>query len=1055
MDPTFPVDLNLSTAGSGGYRHGSGDKGSGNSGGGGNTTTAVGDQIKKITGALFAVIVLLPAILYTGHGLFSPLLYEAEALMHPLHSEPASASSGGDLMAEHRTKGTAHHAVTGEFDAEDEGEAVLGASEAPVIEGTSRDGRGGEGAGVRLDVDWAEFLRKHDMVWAFKGTDGPEKFPRRYHEFPFIGNGVLGAGLAVEKQGGGGGVVIKLHIGRSDVWDRRKGSSKLSFGNDFQMDRPRLILGHFELKLPRMGGGAVERLDRGRMRLVLHDATVTASLEFASGAKVGVTAYAHATRDVLVITTTSVSGDADVEGSSGGGGGGAGDLKWSWQPSVSAAPKWLLGFAISGKPPPSKPNPKDPYKPNPPPKVSSSGGGDGDGGVTLSEQTLLAGGGYAVAFTDVKSDEGDPGRGRTMYVSVGPVEDVVGESSKKASRAVYDAVTEAKKKLSTMLKKEHTAWWHAFYARGAFVSVPRTWLEGFYYIQMYKLGSATRPGGNVVDLLGPWHFGPTAWADLHWDLNVQLTYLPMLPSGHEDLHTSLEKYIADPVTKRGFAANVPKQFAKDSWAAPASGSAADALSSCYWSFVSPSCQTVPGLHKGAIVGNLLWVAHNVWLQYRYTMDATTLKEVVYPTLHRAVAYYEHLARGGLGDGGGKGGKLGFRKRNKDLLGGGVGGGRVQLPVMASPEYKTNGPNPNYDLSLLKWGLQVLLDVNNANGGNDALDPPPKAESWKQLLASLPHYPRDGKTGYNVAQGVPMKAAHRHFSHLLMIYPLALESWEDKQARHLIEKSVDHWTGLCGGLGGACSGYSHTAASIMSSIMGRSDAAMGNITNLLLEREDGFFPASVRREVSAAAVAEGGSESESSAAGGNDYMKKKKKKGGMGPILGPNTMYGERCKKQFADPCPVIETPLHAAEALHSMLLASRAGVVDIFPAVPGSWPAASFHGMRAEGGLRVSAKWSEGRTRFVALERVTEAAPDTFDVRHRFGEGEAVTVTPAGVTVKHVREGVVRVSGVPSPEEGLGPVVLMAGDGGGGRGGGLTITPAPSDEEEHNYWGMH
>ena len=107
-------------------------------------------------------------------------------------------------------------------------------------------------------------------------------------------------------------------------------------------------------------------------------------------------------------------------------------------------------------------------------------------------------------------------------------------------------------------------------------------------------------------------------------------------------------------------------------------------------------------------------------------------------------------------------------------------------------------------------------------------------------------------------------AHRHFSHLLMIYPLALESWEDEQARPLIEKSVDHWAGLCATTS-ACTGYSHTAASIMSSIMGRADAAMGNITKLLLEREDGIFPASVVRTGVVETVP--------------------KKKGGMGPTLG--------------------------------------------------------------------------------------------------------------------------------------------------------------------------
>jgi len=94
---------------------------------------------------------------------------------------------------------------------------------------------------------------------------------------------VLGGGLAVEK-GAGADVTLKLHVGRSDIWDRRKGTDKkLSQGNDFQMDRPRLILGHFALTLT----GAA--LAKGRMRLKLHDAVLTASFEMDGGATIGVT----------------------------------------------------------------------------------------------------------------------------------------------------------------------------------------------------------------------------------------------------------------------------------------------------------------------------------------------------------------------------------------------------------------------------------------------------------------------------------------------------------------------------------------------------------------------------------------------------------------------------------------------------------------------------------------------------------------------------------------------------------------------------------------------
>jgi hypothetical protein len=54
--------------------------------------------------------------------LHSPLLYEVQALTHPLHAAPAAAA---DVTSEHRTKGADGHAVTGEFEAEDEGAEVL------------------------------------------------------------------------------------------------------------------------------------------------------------------------------------------------------------------------------------------------------------------------------------------------------------------------------------------------------------------------------------------------------------------------------------------------------------------------------------------------------------------------------------------------------------------------------------------------------------------------------------------------------------------------------------------------------------------------------------------------------------------------------------------------------------------------------------------------------------------------------------------------------------------------------------------------------------------
>ena len=72
----------------------------------------------------------------------------------------------------------------------------------------------------------------------------------------------------------------------------------------------------------------------------------------------------------------------------------------------------------------------------------------------------------------------------------------------------------------------------------------------------------------------------------------------------------------------------------------------------------------------------------------------------------------------------------------------------------------------------RWGLRTLLDVSAEH--ESRLRPPPGAETlkkWRESLEKLAPYPSDPKEGYHIAKGVPLKAPQRHFSHLLMVYPL--------------------------------------------------------------------------------------------------------------------------------------------------------------------------------------------------------------------------------------------------------------------------------------------
>jgi len=65
------------------------------------------------------------------------------------------------------------------------------------------------------------------------------------------------------------------------------------------------------------------------------------------------------------------------------------------------------------------------------------------------------------------------------------------------------------------------------------------------------------------------------------------------------------------------------------------------LSTSAWDFSDPR-----GTDKRYtnLVGNLPWVMHNAWWQYRHSMDDAMLRDTIYPLLRRSVNLYLHLLR---------------------------------------------------------------------------------------------------------------------------------------------------------------------------------------------------------------------------------------------------------------------------------------------------------------------------------------------------------------------------------------------------------------------------
>ncbi|KOV68765.1 glycosyl hydrolase family 95 catalytic domain-containing protein [Streptomyces sp. MMG1121] len=425
------------------------------------------------------------------------------------------------------------------------------------------------------------------------------------------------------------------------------------------------------------------------------------------------------------------------------------------------------------------------------------------------------------------------------------------------------------------LRRRHTRWWHAFY-RKSFVSFPDQRLQSFHWIQLYKVASASRAGGPVMATPGPW-LEPTPWPAVWWNLNVQLEYWLIHGFNHPELDalaTTLRQ------NQEQLAANVPTAYRTDS---SGIGRSSDMFGD----------REVGQPGTGAETGDLTWALHNVWLSYRHSMDKALLRDTIYPVLRRAVTYYLHFLTPGSD-------------------------GKLHLPSTLSPEYPVVPPqDTNYDLALIRWGCQTLVESAQLLGVEDELTP-----RWQEVLARLTPYPVDDN-GFMIGADTPYAQSHRHYSHLLMVYPLYLVNWDQPTSRDLITRSVAHWHALTG----AHRGYSYTGAASMYAMTGDGDTAI-------------------------------------------TYLRK---------FFDPTTRFPCRANTHYTEAGPVIETPLSASQSLHDMFCQSWGGVVRVFPAVPTAWADVTLHDFRTQGAFLVSAVRTAGVTRFV---RVRSLAGEPLRLRH-------------------------------------------------------------------------
>jgi len=437
--------------------------------------------------------------------------------------------------------------------------------------------------------------------------------------------------------------------------------------------------------------------------------------------------------------------------------------------------------------------------------------------------------------------------------------------------------------------KEHQKWWDNFWSRSS-VSIPDSSIQHHYNLVQYFYGAASRKGAPPMPLQGVWTADagtlPPWHGDYHHDLNTQLTYWAYLTSNRFEEGESFLDFMWS-------LKPVHEKFARDFYGV--SG------------LVVPGVMALDGKPMGVWYQYSVsptmgaWVAQSFYWQWRYTMDSQFLKEKAYPYCSEVAEALE-----------------GLMKPDKK--------GKMKLPLSSSPEIHNNSqqawltPNSNFDLSLIRWIFKANTEMAETLGLEK------EAAHWQNLLSKMDNLAVEGEEGpLKVSPDEMLEESHRHFSHLMAIYPLGTLTMEGTDSdRKIINASLNQIDSL--GTKLWC-GYSFSWMACMQARVGNAERALENL---------------------------------------NDYMDCTLRNGFH--VNGPQTRDELSDFKMRAF---TLEGNFAASQAVHEMLLQSWGGRIRVFPAVPEKWANASFHHLRAEGGFIVDAEKQNNKTVKVIITATT------------------------------------------------------------------------------------
>jgi alpha-L-fucosidase 2 len=417
-------------------------------------------------------------------------------------------------------------------------------------------------------------------------------------------------------------------------------------------------------------------------------------------------------------------------------------------------------------------------------------------------------------------------------------------------------------------------WWKAYWSKSS-ISVPDTLIERQYYREMYKLGCTARENGPMISLQAVWTADngrlPPWKGDLHHDLNTQMSYWPAYTANHlpeaSSMLTHLERNRKNHLsyTKRYFGTpglNVP---GVSTYQGKEMGG-----------WIQYSCSPTTSA----------WLAQHYYWQWRYSGDKKLLEKLVWPWLKETSIHLEALTKPATAD------------------------AMPRLPLSSSPEIFDNSLQAwfpeqwtNYDLALTRFVWQKTAEVAMELGSGE------EARHWIRLADKLPPFSVEANHALQFAPREPYRQSHRHFSHLMAIYPLGLLDYQAAGDQKIIDSSLK----LLDSVGTqAWCGYSF---SWLAALRARAHQGEGALEALRIFAE---------AFVSSNSFHLNGDQS------------------GKG--------YSSFTYRPFT-----LEGNFAFAAGLQEMLLQSYGHNIQVFPARPKGWENASFQNLRAEGAFLVSA----------------------------------------------------------------------------------------------------